>query len=371
MEVAGRIFDALFNQRLSDAVQDQIGRQFSERNKPSLRDAVRVGALLHDVGHLPFSHAAEKELLPPGWNHERMTAEIIRGADIRTLCEQGDRSIRVTDVVDAACDIGGRAKYELDASLPAWKNLLNQIITGDIFGADRIDYLLRDAWHTGVPYGRFDHDLLIEGLRVVINPHNGQVDLGVDIGAIHAAEALLIARYFMYTQVYFHKTRRIYNIHLQEFLQKWLEGGRFSTDYNKHLEMTDNEVLSAINQAAQDPGSDLHVLALRLVGRRHFRAVYTLLPSHKRAVPTILEDIGNLIKAEFQEENVKVDSYTPGSGSNDFWVLTQTGKVESGPTLSTIAQNTSLDEMGFVFVEPSLKEAAKQRVDAEFKQALS
>ena len=112
-------------------------------------------------------------------------------------------------------------------ALSPWKTLLNEIITGNTFGADRIDYLLRDSFHAGVAYGRFDHERLIAGLRATIDPTNDEITIGLDIGAIHAAEALLVARYFMYTQVYFHDVRRAYDLQLKDFLKGMLEGGRF------------------------------------------------------------------------------------------------------------------------------------------------
>ena len=62
--------------------------------------------------------------------------------------------------------------------------------------------------------------------------------LGVEEGGIYSAEALMLARYFMYSQVYFHPVRRIYDIHLMDFLKEWLHDGKFSTDLSDHLKMT-------------------------------------------------------------------------------------------------------------------------------------
>jgi uncharacterized protein len=195
------------------------------RPKENWRQVVRVAALLHDVGHLPFSHAAEEALRPEGWNHERITAEMIRHSEIVGILE--DDSIRPEDVIDLSWDLKKRLRAEPNVNLSPWKTLLNEIITGNTFGADRIDYLLRDSWHAGVSYGRFDEGRLIAGLRAVIHPDNNEIALGLDVGSIHSAEALLLARYFMYTQVYFHDVRRVYDLHLRDFLQGWLDGGKF------------------------------------------------------------------------------------------------------------------------------------------------
>src|SRR6204780_2997479 len=75
MEAATRIFDGVFNRRLPDNVHRRVENELDRLDY--WKRVVRVAALLHDVGPLPFSHAAEEELLPAGWNHERLTADII------------------------------------------------------------------------------------------------------------------------------------------------------------------------------------------------------------------------------------------------------------------------------------------------------
>jgi len=147
------------------------------------------------------------------------------------------------------------------SSFNTWEALLSEIVVGDAFGVDRMDYLLRDSLHAGVQYGRFDHHRLLSCLRIlppppIRNQESGvEPTLGVDEGGIHAAESLLLARYFMFTQVYFHPVRLMYDAHLQDFLQATLPGGRFSVDLQQHLSMTDLEVLTAMRSASEDPGT--------------------------------------------------------------------------------------------------------------------
>ena len=89
-----------------------------------------------------------------------------------------------------------------------WEALLSEIIIGDAFGVDRMDYLLRDSHHTGVAYGKFDHYRLIDTIRILPPPPSGEEGdsnepaLGVEEGGIHSSEALMLARHFMYKQVY-------------------------------------------------------------------------------------------------------------------------------------------------------------------------
>src|SRR4051794_11597962 len=101
------------------------------------------------------------------------------------------RCSRATSPRCSPCwDVRKRAKVDPKFALSPWKTLLNEVITSNTFGADRIDYLLRDSWHAGVAYGRFDHQRLIDGLRTAIDPATEEITLGLDIGAIHSAEAL-------------------------------------------------------------------------------------------------------------------------------------------------------------------------------------
>jgi HD superfamily phosphohydrolase len=369
MEAATRIFDGVFNRRLNDKVHERIENELEGDRKGYWRRVLRLAALLHDVGHLPFSHGAEEDLLPVGWNHERLTAEIIRHSEIGQILRDARPIIDPEDVVDLAWDIRKRAKVEEKVELPPWKTLLNEIITGNTFGADRIDYLLRDSWHVGVAYGRFDPHRLIGGLRAVLDPNNEEVALGLDWGAIHAAEALLVARYFMYTQVYFHDVRRAYDLHLRDFLQAWLPAGKFPTDWRELLGISDHEIIAALRSIA--PENRLEPLARRLTKRGHFRTVYEQVSTHKRRRPTIFEDLTSFATDAFGADNVRTDTYGPKSETNDFWVLTESGRLESSREVSdVIARHTPL-EFGFLFVAPEYKDKARTRIQDKLHELLT
>ena len=147
-----------------------------------------------------------------------------------------------------------KSKAYMGVELDVWESILSEIITGDVFGADRMDYLLRDSYHTGVAYGKFDHHRLIDTMRIL--PKEGTDDsqepvLGVEEGGLESAAALLLARYFVFSQIYFHPVRLIYDHHLVDFLKASLDGGMFPIDYEEHLKYTDNEVISAMLSAAK------------------------------------------------------------------------------------------------------------------------
>jgi HD superfamily phosphohydrolase len=245
------------------------------------------------------------------------------------------------------------------------------LLTGNTFGADRIDYLLRDSRHAGVGYGRFDPDRLIGGLRALIAPNIEEVTLGIDLGAIHAAEALLVGRYFMYTQVYFHDVRRAYDMHLQDFLQGWLPGGKFSTEWRDLLKVSDNEVLAALREAASDPKHRLFPVACPLMKREHYRTVHGQMSTHKRKRPTVFEDLAAFARQEFGDDKVRTDTYGPKSETNDFWVLTDEGSPESSLEVSGMIAQLPPLEFAFLFVAPELKEKARTRIGAKLKELLA
>ncbi|MBN2024192.1 MAG: HD domain-containing protein, partial [Pirellulales bacterium] len=174
------------------------------------RTVVLVAALLHDIGHGPFSHAFENV---SGEKHEKRTLEII-----------SDAFTEINGVLRAYCDdFPDRLKVFFDedieeeqragAGIPAY---LTQIVTSQL-DADRFDYLLRDSFSTGTDYGRFDLAWLLEHLH--IDDDRGRFYL--DHKALFAAESYVFARYHMYRTVYFHKTTRAAEVMLRLLLRRY------------------------------------------------------------------------------------------------------------------------------------------------------
>ncbi len=186
-----------------------------ERN----RCLLRLAALLHDIGHAPFSHAAEalfplkNEEKAERYSHEDYTAAILKDSELTPVLEATfckDLGIKIDEI---ALLVEGKAVEP---------KVLPQLMSSDL-DIDRMDYLLRDSLYTGVLYGHYDYQRLIRTLTV--NPDTG--DLAVEFGGLHSATALILARYFMFIQVYFHKTRRIYDLLLDKFLSSVLPEGTF------------------------------------------------------------------------------------------------------------------------------------------------
>jgi HD superfamily phosphohydrolase len=311
MELADRVFEVVSKDQYLH--QDIRGILPGKDELSYWRRVLRMAALCHDLGHLPFSHAAEKELLPPGWNHERLTVEIIRSDEMKRIWDAMKPPLSTEDIVKLAVGEKELSKFEPIAFTP-WESILAEIITGDAFGVDRIDYLLRDSYHAGVAYGKFDHYRLIDTLRILPKKCEEKDDvvepmLGIEEGGLHSAEALLLARYFMYTQLYFHHVRRIYDIHLKEFLKAWLPDGCFTTSVEMHLAITDNEVTAGFLKASRDAQSASNKSACRIVTRDHFHLLYQRNPDDLKINVDAAHIIFEAACGEFGDESVRFDDY--------------------------------------------------------------
>lgn len=335
-------------QNISDEIKSLVP-ELGQRDKLMYwRRVLRMAALCHDVGHLPFSHAAEEQLLPEGWDHERMTRQLILSEEMARIWEEMTPPLRSEDIVKLA--IGPRKAPDLRFS--RWETILSEIIVGDAFGADRIDYLLRDSHHAGVSYGRFDHHRLLETLRILPTPTSGEPALGVEAGGLQSAEALLIARYLIYSQVYFHHVRRIYDIHLRDFMSKWLPGGKFKTDVVSHLAVTDNEVSGGILAAASDPSRPEHTSAQIIALRKHYKLLYERNPEDWKRNAQSGTLIFRACEGKFGEECVRHDAYVQKGTPHDFPVLLRDGRSVSSLALSKTLQAIPVVAIDYIFIAP-------------------
>ncbi len=316
-----------------------------------------MAALCHDIGHLAFSHSTERELLPSGYSHEHLTADIIRSAEMERILGAVTPPLRSDDVVKLA--VG--PKILRDTQFTDWEAILSEIIVGDAFGCDRMDYLLRDSLHIGVAYGKFDHFRLIDTLRILPASHADSEEpcLGIEEGGLHSAEALLLARYFMNTQVYYHPVRRIYDIHLRDFLKRWLGDSMAAANPSSLLVITDVQVMNTMMEAARASDHPCHELACLIMDRKHFRLAYQLNSEDRRLHPEPGRVMFNALQDKFGQEHVRRDAYTEKRGVLDFPVLERNGRIVSSMLNSRVLQNLPTVEVDFVFADPQNIDEAK------------
>ena len=168
------------------------------------KDEFRLAALLHDIGHPPCSHAFESvlESIHSDRKHEDYTEAIIRFTEIGDIIDGlGLSKDTIVKLI--------KGKYVEDPKL----SYLNDLISSEL-DVDRLDFLLRDSYYCGVPYGKYD----LPRLLLAIKKRRGLVV--VDEKARHAAESFILARFWMYTQVYTHHTRRAFDIMLKSIFSK-------------------------------------------------------------------------------------------------------------------------------------------------------
>jgi HD superfamily phosphohydrolase len=300
MEVATRIFDALARShgRLMEETFRTV-EQLNDRPLPKSRQLVRLAALLHDVGHCCFSHAAE-EVIHKDSDHESLTAHIL--TDAAFLGAELDR------LFFAGCAELTAKIIKPGEKFPSQLQVLRDIVSGQV-DADRTDYLLRDSHHCGVDYGRFDHRRMIECMTLRQNQEgSGRLEIAIHRDGIHTFEALILARFQMNTQVYYHRLRRIYDLYLKEYFRA--RGPTVFDTPEKILRHNDVTMMTAILQDAENPDAPGHPWAERLRERRHHRLVYE---SDEDAGAMLRQNVNSAftnIKADYPDIDFRLDEAT-------------------------------------------------------------
>jgi HD superfamily phosphohydrolase len=276
------------------------------------RLAVRLAALLHDIGHYPFSHALEEAGFP---HHEGL----------------GAARLRTGELGDVLRGIGGDAFIDRIAALIEGNSdsPLGGLVSGSL-DLDKIDYLSRDARNCGVPYGTLDVDRLLSSLCLVTGT-DGRREVGVHEKGISALESLLFAKYQMYRNVYWHHAVRSATCMFKRAVRATVRAG--ATDAAFLADATDDSLSTLL--AEHDPTG----LAVALRQRKLFKRAVDLPASEVPSTvvpwldsdPDKLEEAENAIAGEMGlgPDSVLVDypSRTSMLGV-DLPLLTRDGRVE-------------------------------------------
>jgi HD superfamily phosphohydrolase len=265
---------------LMTRVLDRLSEKYKIADEA--RAAARAAALLHDTGHGPFSHVMEKVL---HFHHEDWTRRIVLSEETEAGRVLRDYSPELAH--DVAAIIAGTFQ-------PAF---LAQLVSSQL-DVDRMDYLLRDSLMTGAKYGNYDLEWIVNAIEV----DEAADRVYVSARGLYAVEEYLQARYYMFRQVYFHRTLRSAEAVLHSALRRALElmaagekvwcapGTAFEKVLNgatlslaDHLELDDAEVTFHLKQWQRSEDAVLNDLSRRFVGRRLFKAVDLDMPEDERA----------------------------------------------------------------------------------------
>ncbi len=303
----------------------RVIKQLSDRTRidPADQAAARAAALLHDVGHAPFSHAMEKVL---GVHHEQMTMLAVTSPETALCAALSSFSSEMPAKVAAIID--GTFK-------PA---ALAQLVSSQL-DVDRMDYLLRDSLMTGAKYGLYDLEWIINALQVDETADR----IYVAARGVYAVEEYLQARYYMFRQVYFHRTLRSAEAVLRSALRRALElvekgsevwcasGTAFEKILRKelltiaeHLSMDDSDVIFHMKEWQRSGDEILSDLSQRFVNRRLFKAIDLDMPTAERndflkAARAVVEAHGFSAAYYFIEDrasDVPYYSYYTGEGAD-------------------------------------------------------
>lgn len=361
MHVASLLYDSIV-QKSNEVLEQQLA--YTKEGLDRDRQLVRLAALLHDVGHAPFSHSSE-DLFPDRgrsgkkFGHEDYSAAIIR-TQLRTAIEDhplNENTGFKADDVAALIEGSAAAKRAL-----FWRDL----ITGQM-DADRIDYLTRDSHHIGVHYGRFDFRRLISSVIAIADEKNQRTRLGIEEGGWHAAEALVLARYFMFTQVYFHKTRVAYDIHLRQTMKTLLPGGRFpkpsGADLIEFMKWDDWRVLGLIGKGKGGEHAE------RIVKRNHYRLIHhtpeVCTEQDLREIRTKKAKLGKLVVAE---ESAKKSWYKTGNTDIPVFSKVRIRQVQPLSNYSKVIKGMEENSQILLYVDRASREEAEKRLKETSKR---
>lgn len=256
----------LVTKAFRSAVQD-FPKRFPVAKAKYYEQILRLIALTHDIGHAPFSHASES-VFPNGVEHEDFTVKIVTETEIADMIRSiGQKFVSeygpaYNITPELICDIYmGR-----DAGPNSEYTFLKSFMDSEL-DCDKMDYLLRDSYYCGVKYGMYDVERLISSFTICYT--NEIPRLAIETGGIQVFEEFVLARYFMFIQVYFHKTRRYFDIMLGRALKKVLPGGTYPSTTNEYLQWDDGKVFQLLKEHSSSDESCKNIVE-RIVYKRVF-----------------------------------------------------------------------------------------------------
>ncbi|PSN92611.1 hypothetical protein B9Q03_00015 [Candidatus Marsarchaeota G2 archaeon OSP_D] len=290
MHLAGLAGERLLNLGLIDGDTQQI---------------LRMAALLHDLGHGPFSHSSESVLQQTtGFTHEDMTIKLVNESVLGDVLESlGFNKKSLSEFAVGRKPYSGGQEY------------LTKIIAGQV-DVDKMDFLNRDSYFTGVPYGKVDHRRLIEGLLVKSD------GVAINMNALYALEQFIIARYEMFKAVYYHRTVRAAEIMFDRILRHTAVdlGIHQGMSVDEYLKLDDGYVWSKLQELVRSEKLNKNALGLfkMLNSRQLLKSCYEVVRheidpqsrifNNEKVLYALVDSIAE--KAKVDPETVFIDTPT-------------------------------------------------------------
>ncbi len=332
MQMATEMFDSIISKKQAhDILCSEL--KFDEAGLGRARKIIRLAALLHDVGHSPFSHAGEMTMpliseSEKRYSHEDYSIAIIKkyfGEIIENHPISQNYGLKTSDVTILLGDES--VKITKNA---IWKDL----ISGQL-DADRSDYLLRDSIHLGVSYGLYDKSRLINCITIGRHYDSEALSMAIERSGWHIAESLVIARYQMFSQVYFHKTRRIFDYHVGQAIKAILHELKLPGDtypspdhLDQYIEFDDWKMYGALKSG---------------MGGSHGKIILNRTPYHcivESNEPPTKEDIQKLEEKKQECTNRGIDYYIDNKATTSWYKIEKDILISLKDNSSTVPLST-------------------------------
>lgn len=265
---------------------------------------IPFAALLHDIGHYPFSHALEEleQSRIPG-HHETLVSHFLADGEVRSALQ----------------DIDDAAPAHVESLIRGASSFALQGLVSGSLDLDKIEYLKRDARFCGVPYGEVDVDRLLHGLTVVEDPSSKRLELGVHEKGIAALESLLFAKYQMFRNVYWHHAVRAATVMYKRIVNDALELNLLQS--SELVGQTDEGLLYLLEARTQDaPAGAEHVrenlIALR--ERRLPKRAGEVVATELHAEPGDWLALDTPLKRAVEDQIARELGLPPGAAYLDF-----------------------------------------------------
>ena len=296
MHTASQAFDHIFTERAGFGAAVQ-----------RFRPLVRLAALLHDIGHGPLSHTSEFAM--PAFKgrasqttHEDYTLKMVLDSGLTPILEQtirprGFTPTHIANLIDPKLKCPDDFLFErVQGEKINFRPILEQLISSEL-DADRMDYLRRDSFVTGVTYGHFDFDWIVSNLTFHLK--DKKCFLTLNHRALFSFEDFLISRFHMFLMVYFHHKSVIYDEMLGQYFKSPECDYKIPSDIEKYCEYTDAHLLGHLEKS-RDPW------AMRISEKRPYRLLVELhsgIPATKTAASE-QERLHNRIQKSLQSSDI-------------------------------------------------------------------